>query len=138
MNLDLVEQIVVLLSEYPVSEISVEVENRRVHAAKPLGSALPVLIPAPEASADAVAEEAEVIVPEARILTAPMVGIFHHTEPPLSFGADIKIGQVIGSIESMKLMNEVTAEEGGRLTDILVEDGAPVDYGRALFQLAAL
>ena len=66
-----------------------------------------------------------------------MVGIFYHAEPPLFLGAEIKAGQIIGSIESMKLMNDVVAEDSGRVTDVLVEDGAPVEYGQALFRLAA-
>ena len=66
-----------------------------------------------------------------------MVGIFHHAEPPLPYAAVVAPGQVVGSIESMKLMNEVLAEAGGRVTEVLVEDGAPVEYGQALFRLAA-
>ncbi len=137
MNLELAQQVVALLGEYPVSEIAVEAAGHRVHAVRPLGiapsappSAAAALPAQPEASA------AEVL-PEPKILTAPMVGIFYHAEPPLPLGADVKLGQVVGSIESMKLMNDVVAEEGGRIADILVEDGAPVDYGRALFRLSA-
>jgi acetyl-CoA carboxylase biotin carboxyl carrier protein len=139
MNLELVEQIVVLLGEYPVSEIAVELENCRVHVRKPLMSALPVTVAPPEATPSAETQPvAEELPAEPHILTAPMVGIFYHTQPPLPFTAEITSGQVVGSIESMKLMNAVTADTGGRITDILVEDGAPVEYGQALFRLAAL
>jgi acetyl-CoA carboxylase biotin carboxyl carrier protein len=142
MNLELAEKIVALLSEYPVSEIAVEMQNCRIHAVKPLvpmpqtpQPAPPV--PAPEQVGAGDKEKLEERAQEARVLTAPMVGIFYHAEPPLSFAAEVKAGQVIGSIESMKLMNDVAAEYGGRVIDILVEDGAPVDYGRPLFRLAA-
>ncbi len=144
MNLELVEKIVGLLGEYPVSEIAVEQDGSRIFVRKPLQSASASSAPAAgtkEALAEQEAAEPRVegsaAEAEARVLTAPMVGIFYHTEPPLSLGAEIKAGQVIGSIESMKLMNDVAAEASGRVTDILVEDGAPVDYGRALFRLAA-
>jgi biotin carboxyl carrier protein len=142
MNLELVEQIVVLLGEYPVSEIAVELENCRVHVCKPLVSALPVTVSQSANLAPSVPVELEIAagqVPDVpRVLTAPMVGIFYHTEPPLPFGIPIQPGQVVGSIESMKLMNDVAADVGGRVTDILVDDGAPVEYGQALFRLAAL
>jgi len=132
MNLDLVEQIVALMGEYPVSEITVEQEGSRVCVRRPLSAAAPARPEAPPApAAPAPAPE------EARQLLAPMVGIFHHAEPPLPYAADVRPGQVIGYIESMKLMNDVVAEESGRVTDVLVEDRAPVDYGQPLFRLAA-
>ena len=139
MNLELVEKIVGLLREYPVSEIAVEREGSRVLVRRPLPSAPAAAAPVPALpELDAVAlEEITAETLEAQVLTAPMVVIFYHTEPPLSLGVEIKAGQVIGSIESMKLMNDVAAEASGLVADVLVEDGAPVDYGRALFRLAA-
>ena len=75
--------------------------------------------------------------PEPIRLWSPMVGVFYHARPPLPYGAEIEPGQIVGSIESMKLMNDVRAEHAGRLTDILIEDGTPVEYGQTLFRLAA-
>ncbi len=137
MNLELVENIVGLLGEYPVSEIAVEQAGRRIFACRPLHGAL-VSLPAAAAPAEP-DTPAAAAGPEAvpQVLTAPMVGIFYHAEPPLALGAEVKGGQAIGSIESMKLMNDVVAEASGLVVDVLVEDGAPVDYGRALFRLAA-
>jgi biotin carboxyl carrier protein len=110
-----------------------------VHVVKPLGSVVPA--PAAVISAAAPSEEAAAVdaaaAPEPIRLWAPMVGVFYHAEPPLPFGAEIKPGQVVGCIESMKLMNDVRAEQAGSLTDILIEDGAPVEYGQTLFRLAA-
>ncbi len=138
MNLDLVEQIVALMGEYPVSEITVEQGAGRVCVRRPLVAAPP--LPASPASAEdppAAGALPEVAPEEARQLLAPMVGIFHHADPPLPYAASVRPGQVIGYIESMKLMNDVVAEESGRVTDVLVEDRAPVDYGQPLFRLAA-
>ena len=137
MNLELVEQIVAILGEHPVSEITVEQEGRRVCVRRTLGAAPaaaspPCVAPAPSETA-AEREAAE----EALTLTAPMVGIFYHADPPLPYGAMVAASQVVGAIESMKLMNDVVAEAGGRLVDILIEDGAPVEYGQPLFRLAA-
>jgi len=143
MNLDLVEQIVALMGEYPVSEITMEQDGRRVCVRRPLGAVPPAPAASPAfASAAAPPMPAAEAPPErayeeARQLLAPMVGIFHHADPPLPYAAAVRSGQVIGYIESMKLMNDVVAEESGRVTDVLVEDGAPVEYGQALFRLAA-
>lgn len=142
MNLDLVEQIVALMGEYPVSEITVEQDGQRVCVRRPLGAAPPAPAASARASEDGppappAASPPEMAPEEVRQLLAPMVGIFHHADPPLPYAADVRPGQVIGYIESMKLMNDVVAEEGGRVTDVLVEDGAPVDYGQPLFRLAA-
>ena len=141
MNLDLVEQIVALMGEYPVSEITVEQEGRRVCVRRPHPTPPPSAAPAPaaEEAPPAPPAEASPEAPpeEARQLLATMVGIFHHADPPVPYAAVIRPGQVVGYIESMKLMNDVVADEGGRVTDVLAEDGAPVEYGQALFRLAA-
>lgn len=151
MNLELVEQIVAVLGEYPLSEIAVEADGCRIHVRRPPDvfpghSGPSVLAPASADAAggadhqgeDTRGEASEAAPLETRALPAPMVGIFYHTKPVLSFGSEIVPGQVVGFIESMKLMNDVAAEGGGRITDILVEDGAPVEYGQTLFRLAAV
>lgn len=136
MNLELVEQIVTLLGEHPVSEISVESEGWKVRACRPLTVAAPTQIAAVTTSELSI--EPEVVLPETHTLTASMVGIFHHLTPPLPYAALVAAGQVIGSIESMKLMNEVLTEYGGRIIETLTEDGAAVEYGQPLFRLAAV
>ncbi len=146
MNLELVEQIVALMSEHPVSEIAVEQEGRRVRICRPLSAAsltpMPLAAPPPGGETETATPvsdcaEAEAVLPETHTLTATMVGIFHHSVPPLPYAALVVPGQTIGSIESMKLMNEVAAEWGGRVLEVLTEDGAPVEYGQPLFRLAA-
>jgi len=147
MNLELVEQIVALMGEYPVSEISVEQDGRRVCVRKPLTVTAPPPPPirlSPEeigepSAASMEAAELEVAAEQERqTLTATMVGIFHHADPPVPYAAVIETGQRIGYIESMKLMNDVLAEAGGRVIEVLVEDGAPVEYGQSLFRLASV
>jgi len=71
-------------------------------------------------------------------LTAPLVGTFYgrpspDDEPFVVPGDIVQPGDVIGIIEAMKVMNEVKAEESGRLRRMLVQEGAAVEYGQALF-----
>ena len=77
---------------------------------------------------------------EPAVLRSPQVGTFYlsaepHGEPFVREGSVVEPGQVIGLIEAMKLINEVEAEAGGVVRRVLVEDGQPVEYGQALFEL---
>ncbi len=71
---------------------------------------------------------------------SPMVGVFYSapspdSEPYVSVGSSVKKGDVLCLIEAMKLMNEVTAEKNGIITDICVENGQVVEYGQPLFMI---
>ena len=57
------------------------------------------------------------------------------TEPIVKVGDKIKKGDVIGYIEAMKVMNEVTSEVEGEVTDILVDHGTNVEYDQALIEV---
>jgi acetyl-CoA carboxylase biotin carboxyl carrier protein len=71
---------------------------------------------------------------------APIVGTFYESPKPgaaafVRNGDHVQKGKVICIIESMKLMNEIEAEETGTVIAKLVEDGSPVEYGEALFAI---
>jgi len=68
-------------------------------------------------------------------INAPMVGIFHFSDPEVTTGTRVVPGQVVGAIESMKLLNDVTAEIPGAVVEVLVEDGMPVEFGQKLFRI---
>ncbi len=77
-------------------------------------------------------------VPEGRIVTSPLVGTFYaapseDAEPFVRVGDSVKKGQVMAIVEAMKLMNEIESDYDGIVTDILVQDGEPVEYGQPLF-----
>ena len=74
-------------------------------------------------------------VPEDSIIRAPMVGIFHSIDGLSKVGARVEEGQVVGSIESMKLLNDVIASMSGVVTEVLVDDGTPVEYGQPLCRI---
>jgi acetyl-CoA carboxylase biotin carboxyl carrier protein len=72
---------------------------------------------------------------------APMIGTFYQApgpgEPPfVRVGDVIEAGGQVGILEAMKLMNPIEAELGGRVVEILVEDGKPVEYDQPLFTFA--
>ena len=71
-------------------------------------------------------------------IESPMVGVFYaapspDSEPYVSVGSTVNKGDVVCIIEAMKLMNEVTSEKSGVITEICVENGQVVEYGQPLF-----
>ncbi len=77
------------------------------------------------------------------VITAPMIGTFYAApspgEPPfVEVGDPVEVGQVVGVIEAMKIMNEIVADAAGIVTAILVANAQPVEYGSPLIRLGAL
>ncbi len=76
--------------------------------------------------------------PREQFIVAPMVGIFHTADNIVQPGAQIEIGTVVGAIESMKLLNDVVSQFSGIVREVLVEDGAPVEYGQPLYKIEVM
>lgn len=72
-----------------------------------------------------------------RVILAPMVGIFHTNDGAGKVGVEVAVGQVVGAIESMKLLNDVIADAAGTVVEVMVEDGMPVEYGQPLYRVSA-
>ena len=92
----------------------------------------PALAPAPAAAPAAPAE------PTGHIVKSPMVGTFYRSSAPgsapfVEVGSAVKLGDTICIIEAMKLLNEIDADAAGVITQILVENGQPVEFGQPLF-----
>nr|WP_246141343.1 acetyl-CoA carboxylase biotin carboxyl carrier protein [Micromonospora olivasterospora] len=77
------------------------------------------------------------------VVRSPMVGTFYRAPEPgaapfVAVGDLVRPGQVIGIVEAMKLMNEVTADRAGRVIELLVGDGQPVEYDQPLVAVETL
>ena len=70
-----------------------------------------------------------------QLILAPMVGVFHTVDGIAQAGSRISAGQVVGTIESMKLLNDVVSDVSGTVSEVLVEDGTPVEYGQPLCRI---
>jgi acetyl-CoA carboxylase biotin carboxyl carrier protein len=76
------------------------------------------------------------LLPATETITAGYVGIFHNARKgPVTVGDSIAAEQVLGHIETMRLLNDCVATVSGRLQAILVMDGQPVEYGQPLFEI---
>ncbi|MBI3964051.1 MAG: hypothetical protein HY329_00325 [Chloroflexi bacterium] len=64
------------------------------------------------------------------VIAAPMVGFFHGRS--LALGAEVGAGQVVGAVETLNVSYDVRTEHAGRVLDILVTEGQPVEFGQPL------
>ena len=73
-------------------------------------------------------------------VTSPFVGTFYRSPSPdappfVEVGSVIREGQALCIVEAMKLMNEIEADCAGTITEILVENGKPVEFGQKLYKV---
>lgn len=97
----------------------------------------------PERGADVHAPEADHLLPGQSAITAPIVGTFYASPSPkdrpyIEEGDIIEIGDPVGIIEAMKMMNEIKSEVAGRVVMIHVKNAQPVEYGQPLMVVEAL
>ena len=141
-DIEMVRRLADLLNETGLSEIEVEHGELRVRVARGLSHAeyetIPVqpagLIAAPAATAPAPPPAA---APRGDVVKSPMVGTAYRQPNPgadafVLPGAQVAAGQTLLIIEAMKTMNPVPAPRAGRVIEILVEDGQPVEFGQPL------
>ena len=142
-DIEYVEKLAKVLADNSLTEISLEDGEQAITlrkevmgvAAAPVVTA-PQPAAAPAASAPAEAKE----VKKGKPLTSPMVGTFYSApspdaEPFVKVGQAVKEGDVVCIVEAMKLMNEIEAEVSGKITEICVSDGQPVEFGQVLMYI---
>jgi acetyl-CoA carboxylase biotin carboxyl carrier protein len=140
-DISMVEALAKIATCNDLSEIEVEHEGLRIRVARHRQAAdatyvLPTPLAAPGAAAVApIAELSPSDHPGA--VKSPMVGTAYLRANPESkafveIGSTVKAGDKILLVEAMKTFNEISAPRAGKVTQILVENGSPVEYGQAL------
>ena len=139
----LIEEMLQLMESRGLVELEMEHQGLRIRLKKASSSPTPHLveyvagIPQPVAPASpAAAKPAD--EGHRVIIKSPMVGTFYRSPAPdappfTEVGQNLDTGQVVCIIEAMKLMNEIKAEVSGRIVEVLVDNGAPVEFGQPLF-----
>lgn len=137
---DLVESLADIAKRLDLSEIEYQLGDLRIRVARQMmttmlpmpahGYADPIR-PASGVSADPMTEHPGTV-------KSPMVGTAYlrpapESPPFVDVGSAVKAGDKILLVEAMKTFNEIIAPKGGTVTQILVGDGQPVEYGQALF-----
>jgi acetyl-CoA carboxylase biotin carboxyl carrier protein len=151
MNLKELKELIEMLKDTDISEVEIERSGVKVklrkggdvtyHHAMPRMDHPPAAIVAPAAPiapAPAAEKSAEPVKTNQIKVTSPIVGTFYRSSSPdkppyVETGDTVKNGQVLCIIEAMKLMNEIESETAGKIVQILVESGQPVEYGQPLF-----
>jgi acetyl-CoA carboxylase biotin carboxyl carrier protein len=145
----LVRKLADILTETSLSEIEVEHDGLKIRVAKTLTAApmqmyAPPSAPAPSAVAAASAASSAAPAADATparaagdLVKSPMVGSVYlqpqpGADPFVKIGDTVAAGQTLMIIEAMKTMNPIPATKGGKLVEILVEDGQPVEFGEPL------
>lgn len=150
-DIEYIESLAKIVSENDLSEIALEDGERAIVVRKekevvttqvqsfvPAAASAPVAQAAPSAAVEAPKAEVKAAVPiNRKAVTSPMVGTFYGAPSPgaapfVEVGKTISTGQVVCIIEAMKLMNEIESEVSGKIVEVCVSDGQPVEYGQTL------
>ena len=152
-EIDYIEQLAEIVAKNDLTEICLEEGDKAITVRKEKevitqiaqGAPVQTVAAAPVAAvsqqsapaAQSKEEKASAPASKGTPITAPMVGTFYQAPNPTSpafveVGQTINKGQVVCIIEAMKLMNEIESEVAGKVTEICVKDGEPVEYGQVL------
>jgi acetyl-CoA carboxylase biotin carboxyl carrier protein len=140
----LIRELALLLDETSLTEIEIERAGLRVRVARnvtvaasvPVAAPItagPVTVAAPVAASAAGADFSK----HPGAVPSPMVGTAYWASEPgakpfIEVGAKVSVGQTLLIIEAMKTMNQIPSPRAGTVTQILVEDGQPVEFGEPL------
>ena len=161
MDLRKLKTLIDLVSESNISELEITEAEGKVRIVKnepathvamaPMAAVAPAMMPvatglapaplSPAAAAPAPAGESAAPAIEGKVIKSPMVGTFYRSASPggaafVEVGSTVKEGDTVCIIEAMKILNEIESDQGGTITQILVENGQPVEYGQPLFVVA--
>jgi acetyl-CoA carboxylase biotin carboxyl carrier protein len=150
MDLRKLKTLIDLVAESDIAELEVTEGESKVRIVK--SSAMPqnqmmmmpqqavqqFAAPSAHAAPAPVAAPAAAPEPTGHVVKSPMVGTFYRASSPgapafVEVGATVKEGDTLCIIEAMKLLNEIDADVSGTITQVLVENGQPVEFGQPLF-----
>ena len=137
----LIRELALLLDETSLTEIEIERAGLRVRVARKVSVAASVPasapIAAPQASATVTPDSAVDMAKHPGAVPSPMVGTVYWASEPgakpfIEVGSKVSVGQTLLIIEAMKTMNQIPSPRAGTVTQILIEDGQPVEFGEPL------
>jgi acetyl-CoA carboxylase biotin carboxyl carrier protein len=143
-----VKKLIELLEESGIAEIEISEGEESVRISRYPQRGIPEAavntgVSAPPPSAETAAPPPETTAglepnPSGHRVEAPMVGTFYSSPSPgakpfVEIGSVVSPGDTLCIIEAMKMMNQIEADVGGRIVNVLAENGSPVEYGQVLF-----
>ena len=150
MKIKEIQEIINFIKKSDLDDVSIETENIKIRVKKNNGNS--ATIEQPKIVKTEIQPEASPVenkVPEEKkektsnnniIIKSPMIGTFYRSpnpesDPFVSEGDSIKVGQTICIVEAMKLFNDIESEVSGKIVKILVDDNSPVEYDQPLFEV---
>jgi len=142
---ELIRELAILLDETNLTEIEIERAGLRLRVARniSIAAAAPVsyqaapMATAQSAATASVAAATADLAKHPGMVPSPMVGTAYLASEPgakpfIDVGSKVKVGDTLLIIEAMKTMNQIPSTRAGTVTQILVEDGQPVEFGEPL------
>ncbi|MBS0273395.1 MAG: acetyl-CoA carboxylase biotin carboxyl carrier protein [Proteobacteria bacterium] len=136
---DAIRELAELLSETGLTEIEIEQNGLRMRVARGgVAMAAPVMhAPAAHTPPAPAVEASKPSGPNPGAVPSPMVGTVYVAPEPgkppfVSVGSTVKEGDTLMIVEAMKTMNPIVAPRGGKVSEICIENGQPVEFGQAL------
>ena len=152
MDLKLVKKIIDLIAASDVNEVAIEEGDFKIKVKKQsetsqISYTQPMIAQTPQSTAQAVTQNtkssftAGPTTTPSNTIEAPIVGTFYQapspdSDPFVKVGDKVQSGQTLCIIEAMKIMNEIESDCSGTITEILVSDGTPVEFGQPLFSIS--
>ena len=147
MDIRKIKKLIELLEESGIAEIEIKEGEESVRISRqssaPVTYAQPPMAqmaaaPAPVAGQAAAPAAEEAPAETGHLVKSPMVGTFYSaasptSEPFVSEGQQVGIGDTLCIIEAMKMMNQIEADKAGTVRSILVDNGSPVEFDQVLF-----
>ena len=146
MTIKELKEMISLMNEHGLTELEIEKNGEKIKLKKGFAGTLEreaAVAPQTAAQSSKTSQTVpSVSVEDPNLVTvrSPMVGTFYSAPAPEAEvyavrGKEINEGDVLCIIEAMKLMNEIKSEVRGRVVDILVESGQPVEFDQPLFKI---
>lgn len=137
---DLIRELAKLLEETGLSDLEIEQDGTRIRVGRGGGRTVVAPAPAPAQASPSTAGAAPAandIGKHPGVVNSPMVGTAYLSPSPgakpfVDVGSKVKAGDTLLIVEAMKTMNQIPAPRSGTVTQILVEDGQPVEFGEPL------
>lgn len=141
-TMDKVKELISLMNAHDLTEIEIQEDALRVKVKKADGGFQHMVVPS-AGSLPAPAEAVQKALPQKGNfveISSPLVGTFYRaatpgTEAHVEVGDMVEADTVVCVIEAMKIINEIKAEATGKVVEVLVDDGAPVEFGQPLFRV---
>ncbi len=160
-GIDALREVIQLLNQSDITEMLIERGDTKLHIKRGAPAAIPTFATNPNQTVYGLTaslpggaiqpmfepppapDGAPVEMPAGHTILAPMVGTFYTAASPkdrsfVSEGDEIHVGDTVGIVEAMKMMNEIESDVSGRVARILVKNGQPIEYGQPLMVIEPL